>query len=115
MVAVRQPNVTVEDRGTGRVSSCLPDLLFPDVGLEIEVDGKLGHDSDEGRTRDNRRENSLGAAVRVLRYTATDLRRRRREIGPEIRREYNALARHPFRANVTVTSRTPGSYHYVIA
>ncbi len=114
MEAVRQPNVLVDDRRTGRRYSCIPDILFPEVGLEIEVDGRRGHDSDDDRSRDNRRENSLGAAVRVLRYTGTDLRTRRREIGPEVRREYDALARHSFRADVTVTNVSPGSYRYVI-
>lgn len=114
MDAVRQPNVTVDDHRTGRRYSCIPDILFPEVGLEIEIDGKRGHETDDDRSRDNRRENSLGAAVRVLRYTPGDLRTRRREIRTEVRREYDALARHPFRSDVTITTLAPGSYRYVI-
>jgi very-short-patch-repair endonuclease len=90
---VRQADVTVIDVLTGARLSIFPDFLFPDIGLAIEVDGVAVHSGFDRRLRDDRRENRMGAALRVLRFTGVDVNRRSAEIAAEIAVEVAAQRR----------------------
>jgi very-short-patch-repair endonuclease len=112
-LVLRQPFVDVFASGGRRISG-YPDFLFWEAGLAIEVDGKAWHTGNANNTRDNRRENVLGAGLRVLRYTGTQVRSEPDFVAREIAAEYRSLSRRGLPETVTVSQLSPLRFRYSV-
>ncbi len=110
---LRQPLVDVF-AADGRKISSYPDFLFWQIGLAIEVDGKAWHTGERNVARDNRRENVLGAGLRILRYTGADIRRDPAAIAKEIAIEHASMTRRGLPASVTVQQIGPLRFRYTV-
>jgi very-short-patch-repair endonuclease len=112
-LVIRQPLVDVFASGGRRISG-YPDFLFWQIGLALEVDGKAWHTGNAATARDNRRENLLGAGLRVLRYTGSQLRSDPTFVAREIDTEYKALSRRGLPATVTVSQHSALRFRYSV-
>ncbi len=111
---LRQPLVDVF-ASDGRKISSYPDFLFWQIGLAIEVDGKAWHSGEHNVARDNRRENVLGAGLRILRYSGAEIRRDPGAIAKEIAREHASMTRRGLPTSVTVEEIGPLRFRYTVA
>jgi very-short-patch-repair endonuclease len=110
---LRQPVVRMTVSGQS-MAKRYPDFLFWNVGLAIEVDGKAWHDGEANMARDNHRENNLGAGLRILRYTGSQIRQRGGEIGAEVLAEHRRLSARGLPAAVTVKQLGPHAFYYSV-
>lgn len=109
----RQPLVHVEDRVTGKKSSMWPDFLFPEIGFVIEVDGEIAHGKPAQRLRDDRRDNNAGAALRVVRFPASEVFRRGDALAREVALEVAARRVGGMAAGVRWIQTKPLTHRYV--
>jgi very-short-patch-repair endonuclease len=114
LAVLRQPLVDVF-ASDGRRISGYPDFLFSQIGLAIEVDGKAWHTSESQVHRDNRRENILGAGLRILRYTGTEIRQSPGAVANEIRLEHAHMTRRGLPASVNVQQVGPLRFRYTVS
>jgi very-short-patch-repair endonuclease len=70
---VRQPTVVVRTKRGREVATYFPDDAEFELGLLVEVDGRLGHEGDDKVDRDDRRQNELVVGFHVHRIHARRL------------------------------------------
>jgi very-short-patch-repair endonuclease len=113
-LVLRQPLVHLI-ASDGRRIRGYPDFLFWEIALAIEVDGKRWHTEENAVVRDNRRENLLGAGLRILRYTGTEVRNNGPAIAAEILAEYRTLIRRGLPPTVRAEKVDSLTYRYHVA
>jgi very-short-patch-repair endonuclease len=112
-MVLRQPKVEVL-ASEGRRISGYPDFLFWQIGLAIEVDGKPWHSGEFQRAKDNRRENVLGAGLRILRYTGSQIRSDPYGVAREIAMEHRELSLRGLPVTVSVVQLTALHFRFTV-
>jgi hypothetical protein len=112
-VALRQPLVEIVIGGHRR--TIYPDFLFWELGLIIEVDGRAFHSSEFDVSRDHRRENAVGAALEVLRFTGSQIAREPEAVASEILSRYKRLKARGLASTVTVERLGEHRFRYSTA
>ncbi len=90
---VRQPTVYVMTKGGRLVATYFPDGGEFELGLLVEVDGRVGHEGDEKVDRDDRRQNELMVGFHVHRIHARRLFAEPDRVVAELVRVRSSLAR----------------------
>jgi very-short-patch-repair endonuclease len=89
---VRQPTVVVVTKRGRTVATYFPDNGEFELGLLVEVDGRLGHEGDEKVDRDDRRQNELVLGFHVHRIHARRLFAEPKRVVDELVRVRSLLA-----------------------
>lgn len=104
----RQPTIEIFSRRGRLLHRFFPDFGDLDVGLLVEIDGRLGHWGDEKIDRDDRRQNELIRGFHVVRFHAHRVRRDPFVVAKEIIALRASLPTRPdvWRANGVMVERT---------